>query len=356
MTEGRGRRVLVFVLGWAAVLGGGWAWITFEPRISALSDAERASAVAPEARAEFELVSQDFVTGTSKCYSRGDLLPLGDRKAMSEGDFIGRLRALFGPVPGDEYVLRDRATGAIVTAYSMQSGPSYGCGPVLAKGAKPLSAREGFAAMYEGSAARKKRLDADPVIAKGASVDWSKIDLRSASPTEVTALRAKEHTWFNHFEDVAAPPAAAAAIARLDALVERVRPADFEATRYYADTATVYQVGASGGVAFEHDLGPEPGLARLLDADEGKRRPVVVSSGDPFGPGGVVLDFWRDQASHGHPLPGLLPRVRKAWFRHAEWVRTEIPSIRRVFLGPAQDDAKTLGIDPARARAALGIK
>jgi hypothetical protein len=96
--------------------------------------------VANDARDEFEVLPFAYRRGTSKLYSRRDFLPPDDRRAFSEADFIGRLRALFGPVEGDEYVLRHRATGFVVTAYAAQSGPAYGGGPAE-PGVAPVVAR-----------------------------------------------------------------------------------------------------------------------------------------------------------------------------------------------------------------------
>lgn len=79
-----------------------------------------------QAREDFELVAAASAGGTSRLYSRGDFLPTGDARAFDEGDFIGRLRTLFGPAPGDLYVLRDRKTALVVTAYSAKGGPVYG--------------------------------------------------------------------------------------------------------------------------------------------------------------------------------------------------------------------------------------
>ncbi len=67
------------------------------------------------AREEFEVLT-DGNMGTAKMYSRAYFFPLDDQRARSEGEFLGRLRAVFGERPEDEYVLRHRATGLIVTA------------------------------------------------------------------------------------------------------------------------------------------------------------------------------------------------------------------------------------------------
>ena len=84
-----------------------------------------------QARAEFELVPGDLAGGTHKLYSRGDFAPgLSIEQQFDEGDFIGRLRTLFGAREGDDYVFRHKQTGYIVTAYSGDSGPSYGGGPL----------------------------------------------------------------------------------------------------------------------------------------------------------------------------------------------------------------------------------
>jgi len=73
-------------------------------------------------RTEFEAIQSAYSGVTGKMYSRADFRPLDDITWLDEGDFIGRLRSLFGAVRGDEYVLRHRQTGLVVTAYAAPSG------------------------------------------------------------------------------------------------------------------------------------------------------------------------------------------------------------------------------------------
>ncbi len=56
------------------------------------------------------------------------------RRDMAEGEFLGRLWALFGPpqqatVDGFFYDIEDTATGLFFNAYSAASGPAYGVIP-----------------------------------------------------------------------------------------------------------------------------------------------------------------------------------------------------------------------------------
>lgn len=184
-----------------------------------------------QARAEFELVSEAEAAGTSKLYSRGSFLPASAAMVdgFNEGDFIGRLRTLFGPRDGDEYVFRDKQTGLIVTAYSGASGPSYG-------GAE------------NDAAGREARIKADPLL-----------EGTPPPPTDIAQYR----LYQRHLDDAVAGPAYAAVIARLDALVSAVPPADWSAVKYFEDGQSAYRVGAKDGEAFEEDLPAADTLAWL---------------------------------------------------------------------------------------------
>lgn len=185
-----------------------------------------------QARAEFELMPEDQAAGTSKLYSRGSFLPASAPMVdgFNEGDFIGRLRALFGPREGDEYVLRDKKTGLIVTAYCGASGPSYGGGE-------------------HDSAGSEARVKADPLL---------------EGPMPPATDMAQYRLYQRHLDDAIAGPAYAAVIARLDAFVSAVPPADWSAVKYYEDGPSVYHVGAKGGEAFEDDLPAADALAWLV--------------------------------------------------------------------------------------------
>lgn len=95
------------------------------PRIAA------AFAPAP-AKSRFERLPARAALGTTLVKNRwslGDADSI-DAKAMSVGDFVCRLWAVFGPPDrrpdGFSYVFRDRDTGQVVTAFSSAAGPAFG--------------------------------------------------------------------------------------------------------------------------------------------------------------------------------------------------------------------------------------
>ena len=237
-----------------------------------------------QARAEFELVSEDQAAGTSKLYSRGDFLPdsasLVD--GIDEGDFIGRLRTLFGPVKDDDYVLRDKHTGLIVTAYSGSSGPSYGG--------------------VSDQAGREARRAADPIL-----------EGKLPNPGDAREYR----LYMRHLDDAIAGPAAAALVARLDAFVSAVPPADFQETKYYDEEPSVYTFGAKDGQSFEEDLPPEQALAFLLQsgADE------------------AVLMYY---AEHKDELTDQKPRVVAVYRRFVAAAKKADPEMRDALLDEAR--------------------
>jgi hypothetical protein len=242
-----------------------------------------------EARDQFELVSEDLAAGTSKLYSRGDFLPesAGINDDLDEGDFIGRLRTLFGPRQGDDYVLRDKKTGVIITAYSGNSGPSYGGTPE--------------------DAGREARRAADPLL-KG----------EMPSPEHLHQYR----RFVRHLDDALAGPAAAAVVGKLDALVSAVPPADFSETKYYDEEPTVYRFGAKGGHSFAVDLPPEEALAFLLHSAES-------GNGDD-----AVLEYY---AAHKDALADQKPKVVAAYQRFVAAARKADPDMRDALLDEARE-------------------
>ena len=207
-----------------------------------------------EAEQEFERLPPSYAIGTSKLYARGDFLPLDDPLAFDEGDFIGRLRALFGPAERDEYVLRHRASGYVITVYSAQSGPSYGGGPRY-PGPLPdddeatLFAR-GLHDRYDPS----ERIAADPELAAGVPSSRPEHRKRWRDPETQQEIRELDHRWHRRFADASAPPGFAEVVARLDALLNSVTPLDWEEVRYYSDGPSVYRVGVRNGQSFGRDL------------------------------------------------------------------------------------------------------
>jgi hypothetical protein len=70
-----------------------------------------------QARDEFELISGSPVGAHLVVGLRGALVPTpDDAQTYDGGDFIGRLRTLFGPREHDEYLLRHKSTGCVVIA------------------------------------------------------------------------------------------------------------------------------------------------------------------------------------------------------------------------------------------------
>jgi hypothetical protein len=291
------------------------------------------------ARDEFEVLPRAYNAGTSKLYSRADFLPLDDPRGRSEADFIGRLRALFGPVDDDQYVLRHRATGFIVTAYSAQSGPSYGGGPCYpGELAEPDPSRllgDLFAAGQE----RGARVQADPVLAQGRPM--TRVDFRSLGADELRALREEDHAWTRRFHDVAAPPGLAAVVARLDQLVEAAQPADWEAIRYWSDEPLVYRVGVRGGAVIDEELPAREGLEWLLEQAEHNERDERA------------LRYWVHNARRGMRIEAALPRVQAMWFRSIAQTKSLPLNFRDLWLAQARDDAALLQIDSEKAEAAL---
>jgi hypothetical protein len=320
--------------------------------------------IVEEARHEFELLSDGYAAGTSKLYSRGDFLPLDDPRAISEGDFIGRLRALFGGVDHDQYVLRHRKSGFVITAYAAQSGPSYGGGPCyldqLPKpGEMPLHAQ-----LFAQSQARQERIKADPILARGRP-DWSTIDRRTSSSEQIRVLRQREHEYVKRFNDVAAPVGFAAVAARLDELVAAVAPVDWEATRYWGEDPSVYRVGVRNGRALDEQLSPGDGLEWLLSQAQSAQRSKVTSGGLMQSADQHAVAYWLRYAKEARgseatplqlQLQGALPRVQAAWFRYVEWTRTKTPlSVRKILLEQARAQVSELKIDAARAERALQL-
>jgi hypothetical protein len=302
------------------------------------------------ARAEFEMIARDYAIGTSKLYSRGDFFVREDvQKSIDEGDFIGRLRALFGAVPGDEYVLRHRATGLIVTAYAMQSGPSYGGGPRY-EGALPSPGR-GFA---DDSAAVAARVAADPVLAKGRPVDWSRVDLQALSPGELQALREKERAWMKRMLDARAPVGFPAVVTRLDALISAVPPVDWEVVRYWSDEPEVSKVGAKGGVSFARALPVAEGLEALLGEVEGTGPAIKDTASGLAGADETVVEYFAYHAARGEIVERMRTRVQAAWFRWAkEIAATTDDEMYKLSVEEALEAIDALGIDRAKAIDAL---
>ena len=348
-----------------------------------------------QADLEFERLPQDYAAGTSKLYSRGDFLSLDDPLAFDEGDFVGRLRALFGPAEGDEYVLRHRATGLVVTAYSAQSGPSYGGGPRFEG---PLPAPETLewapAASSEGEQ-RAARIAADPELAAGPPSRRPEHRRPRLDLAEIQRLRELDHRWHRRFADANAPRGLAEVVARLDALVSSVRPADWEAIRYYSDGPSVYRVGARDGESFSDELPTAESLDVLLRMAEANDSTMKDTAGSPFDdPSMRVVELWtmtmqglldedegedddfedededdfdddfegeddddddfdEDRETKLHALRRALPRVQAAWFRYVDRLTEHDAELRALLVASAREQIAILELDPLEAEAAL---
>ena len=178
------------------------------------------------AEAEFEKLPREFNAGMAKAYARADFLPLDDPGGSSEADFIGRLRALFGPVEGDEYVLLHRESGLIVTAWAGKSGPSYGGGMLYTEAKAALGAPPSLTAVAAAAQARAARIAADPSLTRSRPVRPSEHDVESMDLAALTAFRERELAWRRHYHDVAAGPEFARVVARLEELVASVDPVE----------------------------------------------------------------------------------------------------------------------------------
>lgn len=292
------------------------------------------------ARAELELIGPEHAAGTSKLYARGDFLPLDDRRAMSTGDFVGRLRALFGETRDDAYVLRHRATGLIVTAYAAQSGPSYGGGDPPGDPAARESRLAAFRALPEPRATLAKPFEA-------------------MTPAEMLAYRQADHVYRRALMDARAHPAVARVIARLDALLSAVRPVDWKVTRYWGEDPTVYTEGVEDGEPFSEAMPPVDGLAYLLQRAERRDDGLLDASQGPGVADLQVVAYWgyhmtmQESASARPQLARSRARVQRAWFRLVERAHQLDPATRKYFLSLAEIHARPLGLDPAKAAAAL---
>lgn len=249
------------------------------------------------ARAEFELVSPELAAGTSKIYARGDFLPKASvQQQFDEGDFVGRMITLFGPRDGHSWVLRDKQTGQIITAYAGASGPAYG------------------GVLHLDDPAVQARVAADPQIATPAGGDVG--DTSTWESMRIHAL---------HLEDSQAGPELASVVRRLDAFVSQVAPADWETTRYIADEPGVYHIGAKGGVSFDDELEPHAALAFLLE---------MAGRTDPQNNFyDVPLTYYK---AHLAALTDEKPRMVAAYRRYVELAKQARPEFRAGLLAEAR--------------------
>lgn len=253
------------------------------------------------ARGEFELLPDDYGVGTHKLYSRGDFMDDDFSKAaMDEGDFLGRARALFGA--RDEFILRHKKTGYVVTIYSGNSGPSYGGGSV------------------DDHVDRHAQIASDPILSKGMPRPSAEM-----SEVEAEAYRRQYHQYVRRMDDVLAGPELAAVVARLDALMNAVKPADWERTYYYEDEPSVAHVGVRGGTSFSEELEPAAAMTWLLAAAE-----KHASSQDDAN----ALWYYKE---HKDDLAAFRPRVQAALRRFEADAKRADPELRTLLLDEAKE-------------------
>lgn len=132
-----------------------------------------ADAPSPE---RFELVSPEHAAGSTRARGWASLEDLRSGRGaarMSLGNWLCRLWTHYGPPPevqrdGFVYVLRDRETDGIITAYSAGSGPAMG-GRLLDDQGAPIEGAEArvaasvnaFAAMIDATEPRECELELD---------------------------------------------------------------------------------------------------------------------------------------------------------------------------------------------------
>jgi hypothetical protein len=284
-----------------------------------------------QARDEFELIPSDYAVGTHKLYSRGDFMPRDTdiEQQFDEGDFIGRLRTLFGAREGDEYVFRHKATGFIITAYSGNSGPSFGGGPRY-PGALPSPDPKALmqaAFDHADDPAVAARKAADPILAKG---------------TEAPADYGEMQLHMRRLADAEAGPELKAAIVRLNALLDAVPPADWEKTMFYDEAPGVYRVGAKGGHSFNEELPPADAFAFLAkDAESRDPKERDELGGIPFDADSAVLSFYTE---HEDDLRDQRPRALAAYKRLIAEAKSYTGDLHETLLEEARDYAGKLHV------------
>lgn len=207
-----------------------------------------------QVRAEdFERLDARYAAGTSQIVSRGEVrtpVPGEDPlAAYVEGDLIGRLITLFGwPDPDGGFVLRHRASGLVITAYSAQSGPSYGGGPRWPDRLPedPLGDDR-----HEREAQRRREVNAERLAAILAERDALFTAARAGTtPLSAEALCALDR----RIAELTAPEGYVAIVSGLEALLATVPLTDYERVEESSEGAR--RVGVRGGVPFAEDLDP----------------------------------------------------------------------------------------------------
>lgn len=290
-----------------------------------------------QAHDDFELLPADYAVGTHLLYSRGDFMAdPASEAAFDQGDFIGRLRTLFGAREGDEYVFRHKATGYVITAYYGNSGPAYGGGARYQGALPPADPEALFKAGLEhhDDPAAEARRKADPVLAKGSPVE-------RASPSRPLDVR-EMHIYLKHMEDADAGPELAGAVARLDALIAAVPPADWETTYFYDEGPAVLHVGAKAGESFDDELPTAQGFEFLATQAEHADPDVRDEHGArPYEADSDLIGFY---LANRDELADERPRVIAAFHRFVAEVKTQPADARSILMVQTRDFAKQLGV------------
>ena len=284
-----------------------------------------------QARAEFELLPADYAVGTHKLYSRGDFMPADAdlEQQFDEGDFIGRLRTLFGATADDEYVFRHKSTGYVITAYAGKSGPSFG-GGARYQGALPAPdpkalMQAAFDKADDPAVAARKA--ADPLLAKG-------------SPTPRDYRDIQEYS--RHLADAEAGPELAGAIKRLNALIDVVPPADWQTTMFYDEAPGVYRIGAKNGHSFNEELPASDAFSWLIkDAESRDPKERDELGGIPFDADSAVLVFYSE---HADELRDQRPRALAAYQRLLTEAKSYTGDLRNSLLDEAREYAGKLHV------------
>jgi hypothetical protein len=281
-----------------------------------------------QARDEFELIPMDYGIVTYACWQRGDFMSANDGQQLDGGDFVGRLRTLFGPQEHDEYTLRHTATGYVIVAKFFDGSPYYFVGRRYA-GSLPTVRIEALLDRTDETTWKsnaESREAADPVLAK---------DMPSDDDPAF-------HEYQRHHDQAEGGPELFAVVERLEALVDAVPPTDWETTTYFGYGRGVYRIGVRRQSSFQIELSPADAFEFLAKDAESPDS----DNGDPFGNNdaiGVLVSYFLD---HQVELASQRPRVLAAYRRMVVNARTVSGKLRRDLLDDARELAGKLHVSP----------
>jgi hypothetical protein len=248
---------------------------------------------------------------------------------FDEGDFIGRLRTLFGATADDEYVFRHKATGYVITAYAGKSGPAFGGGARYPGALPPPDPKALMQAAFDkpDDPAVTARKAADPILAKG-----------PGTPADFREMQ----EYSRHLADAEAGPELATAVKRLNALLDAVPPADWQTTMFYDEGPGVYRIGAKDGHSFNVEL-PAADAFAFLASDAESRDPKERDElgGIPFDADSAVLVFYTE---HQDELHDQRPRALAAYQRLLTEAKSYTGDLRASLLDEAREYAGKLHI------------